>query len=892
MRLKSLNSPQTLYPKFWSGLFEENSVKFRIDEFFLDIVPRIDGELGEPLISHVVAERGERVGGRHRLQIAPHVGNLTGDYELIAVARSSAPELDETNNQVKLAPGVFRTPDGSVHVHGSRLMDSVDVSASSTVDVRLNPRFMVDTDNNGSVTQVEVNNIARFLQTRDQTPWRNPDNPLDVDDDGIATPTDTVVLINRINTTGPIENLPPPIQNGFSPPPYYDVNGDGSLNSIDVFKLISHLNRGDSDWFNRDNPWDVNGDWLIDANDVELVSRFVDRPLPGADLEFALPTSWTLNGLPDVDADNRLSKLDADLVRAYLRQPSHQNHQDVFDVNQDGDFSHEDISSLHEHLQAVEEYHVHNSPAPSLSTLAYDVDGNDFISQVDLDRLQHQSLLMSGLITAPYHNAENPFDVNEDGIVDIEDAIAIEVALGATIHRFEKTEVARVRIAGHDGADTLTTSQGSGHSPYLDVSVMAWGGGGDDTLMGSPRHDVIDGGDGNDLILGHLGDDWLSGGTGNDTLFGGDGDDVLVGGDEEDNLLGGAGANQIMSQIGDLSIDGSLEQFMFQVNSPWLVTLGVTSNTLAIDLARSIDLQSALDALGISSADPWTDVSVVASSDSTDIEFSLPSDDTVWVEALASGSASITIQVNHPDAVTSNNPMGTLETVVLQVDFLAHPIAWIVNGGFEEPELDHNGWDAFNDEQVPGWTILDGPTDPGPLLEIHRGLFGGPAEGFQYAELDGDQNGPDGLPLIHVPETGSVTIAQTLDTVAGQSYVLSYDFAARPGTDEANNELHVAVYDFAGATPQLISERHHTASGIGHPTIRWRTESISFVAQSNTTQITFADLGHDNTVGTFLDNVWINRPLVDIDIDSNNDGQITSDEDPLEDERTSYSPYR
>jgi Ca2+-binding RTX toxin-like protein len=66
---------------------------------------------------------------------------------------------------------------------------------------------------------------------------------------------------------------------------------------------------------------------------------------------------------------------------------------------------------------------------------------------------------------------------------------------------------------------------------------QAFGGEGDDRLLGSVRADILDGGGGRDSLMG---------GDGNDTLRGGDGNDVLVGGAGADILEGGAGRDQFV----------------------------------------------------------------------------------------------------------------------------------------------------------------------------------------------------------------------------------------------------------------------------------------------------------------------------------------------------------
>lgn len=99
-------------------------------------------------------------------------------------------------------------------------------------------------------------------------------------------------------------------------------------------------------------------------------------------------------------------------------------------------------------------------------------------------------------------------------------------------------------------------------NPFLDVPDLRYpnyviGGEGDNTLVGTVRHDMIEalngddtvaGGGGDDVIFGRQGDDDLQGEAGRDTVFGhegadtvagGTGRDLLIGGEDDDDLRGG-----------------------------------------------------------------------------------------------------------------------------------------------------------------------------------------------------------------------------------------------------------------------------------------------------------------------------------------------------------------
>lgn len=73
-----------------------------------------------------------------------------------------------------------------------------------------------------------------------QRPWRNADNPLDVNGNGGVEPLDALNIINKLNSEGP-HTLPPP-EAGDLPLRYYDCNGDGDVGPIDALNVINHLN--------------------------------------------------------------------------------------------------------------------------------------------------------------------------------------------------------------------------------------------------------------------------------------------------------------------------------------------------------------------------------------------------------------------------------------------------------------------------------------------------------------------------------------------------------------------------------------------------------------------------------------------------------------------------
>ncbi|MCI5222943.1 MAG: DUF642 domain-containing protein, partial [Candidatus Electrothrix sp. AR4] len=166
----------------------------------------------------------------------------------------------------------------------------------------------------------------------------------------------------------------------------------------------------------------------------------------------------------------------------------------------------------------------------------------------------------------------------------------------------------------------------------------------------------------------------------------------------------------------------------------------------------------------------------------------------------------------------------------------------IQNGDFEVPEVRPGGWGAFVDTSVPGWTVEHSfPTGNKHVsqLEIWNQLMSAPYSGDQHIELDGYD---------------STKISQDVQTEAGRYYVLTYTWAPRPGVSD--NQMNVLINDEEIAA--------HSASGQGHGTISWTTESYVFEAADTLTNIAFSEVGTDNGLGMLLDDVNLREYEFDI----------------------------
>lgn len=105
---------------------------------------------------------------------------------------------------------------------------------------------------------------------------------------------------------------------------------------------------------------------------------------------------------------------------------------------------------------------------------------------------------------------------------------------------YELAKVKLIRFSGFKGGDLFAN--------YSSVPCEAYGGPGDDALVGGNGNDTLKGGEGLDRLEGKNGNDSLVGGNGLDALYGGNGNDTLKSGEFGDD--GGGGSDTVFSPSG------------------------------------------------------------------------------------------------------------------------------------------------------------------------------------------------------------------------------------------------------------------------------------------------------------------------------------------------------
>ncbi|MGN6545901.1 MAG: dockerin type I domain-containing protein, partial [Aureliella sp.] len=90
-----------------------------------------------------------------------------------------------------------------------------------------------------TVTAGNVTNDVDFaFQVANNSPWTNPTDPLDVNDDHLVSALDVLLIVNDINQHGPHALVAPD-----SPPrPFVDVTGDVFLSALDALRVVNFIN--------------------------------------------------------------------------------------------------------------------------------------------------------------------------------------------------------------------------------------------------------------------------------------------------------------------------------------------------------------------------------------------------------------------------------------------------------------------------------------------------------------------------------------------------------------------------------------------------------------------------------------------------------------------------
>ena len=169
-----------------------------------------------------------------------------------------------------------------------------------------------------------------------------------------------------------------------------------------------------------------------------------------------------------------------------------------------------------------------------------------------------------------------------------------------------------------------------------------------------------------------------------------------------------------------------------------------------------------------------------------------------------------------------------LYSLLLTAFASAHASTNIVLDGSFEAQAQANGTWSLN-ASLPDWTLVSGPS-----IELRDNVAGTAADGVNYVELD---------------STANSAISQVLNTTVGQTYVLSFEYSNRTGTNPSTDGLYYSLNGVQVDAPAL--PENDTSNNL------WSTYSTNFTATSNSTTLVFGALGTSDSYGSSLDNIQV-----------------------------------
>lgn len=194
----------------------------------------------------------------------------------------------------------------------------------------------------------------------------------------------------------------------------------------------------------------------------------------------------------------------------------------------------------------------------------------------------------------------------------------------------------------------------------------------------------------------------------------------------------------------------------------------------------------------------------------------------------------------------------------------------VQNGSFEDPDISTGTFSIVPDSNpVLKWLVawVSPLTNTGTLgLEIQDHVAGSPetSSGNQFAELDG----------YH-----PVNISQSITTVPGMNYVLSFKYSPRPGRNSADNAIQAQASG-------IVLGANITDDGSANSDTVWSTITRSFTATTTSTNIGFNDIGTDTSYGGYIDSVSLRCvPTTPVECPQGqhlSDNQCINDETPTD----------
>ncbi|KQV54079.1 MULTISPECIES: PEP-CTERM sorting domain-containing protein [unclassified Duganella] len=153
----------------------------------------------------------------------------------------------------------------------------------------------------------------------------------------------------------------------------------------------------------------------------------------------------------------------------------------------------------------------------------------------------------------------------------------------------------------------------------------------------------------------------------------------------------------------------------------------------------------------------------------------------------------------------------------------AGPIDLITNGSFEKNPIAAGSWTIKSG--LDGWSVGS------KGVEVRNNVAGTAQDGGNFLELD---------------STGNSWISQTIDTIAGGEYNLSFFYAPRENTSAATNGIDVL---WNGNLLKHVEQDNFTSK------TNWFKIELSMFAVGSLSNLSFKASGISDSIGGSLDNV-------------------------------------
>ena len=262
-------------------------------------------------------------------QKAEFIVNI-GQINEVGAFRSSAPNLPNTPQPQLLFTTRFRAlpPAGGL---GS-IVFTADPADSQPINevslIRSGSGQVPDPGLSVPTAQVEYIStpVITVIGAVGEGEFTNPNNPLDVNNDGFVTPTDALFVMNFLNTIGPFDLrtiLSGSAEGEAADVYYYDTNADKIISTQDLMPIINYLNFAAA---TGSQTGQGEGEaWTPDAS--EIVALAVDPPAVSAMIALAdaptaraaltklgfVPAAAEEDYFPAPDQDDDLDLADLDL---------------------------------------------------------------------------------------------------------------------------------------------------------------------------------------------------------------------------------------------------------------------------------------------------------------------------------------------------------------------------------------------------------------------------------------------------------------------------------------------------------------------------------------------------------------------------------------------------